>query len=114
MKTEIIITENFQKEAKRYLKKFKSLRTELQKLNSQLLENPKIGTPIGNNTFKIRLAVKSKGKGKSGGFRIISHLDINIILSEHTNKVYLLSIYDKSETGSISSKEIERIIKRLK
>jgi len=114
MKTEIVTTNNFQKEAKRYLKKYKSLKAELEDLNTQLIDNPKLGVPIGNNSFKIRLKVKSKGKGKSGGFRIITYLDVNLVFDIYLNKVYLLSIYDKSETETISEIEILRILKGLK
>jgi len=44
-----------------------------------LKENPRLGKSIGQDSYKIGLAVKSKGKGKSGGLRIISHLDTEII-----------------------------------
>jgi hypothetical protein len=56
-----------------------------------LKKNPEQGTNLGNNCFKIRLSVASKGKGKSGGARVIT----NIVISDDT--VYLLTIYDKSE-----------------
>lgn len=56
----------FQKQAKRLIKKFKSLAQELHKLNEKLEENPNQGTPIGQNCYKIRLAIRSKGRGKSG------------------------------------------------
>jgi mRNA-degrading endonuclease RelE of RelBE toxin-antitoxin system len=114
MKTEIVITGNFQREAKKYLKKYKSLKSELENLYDQLLKNPQLGTPISNNSFKIRISVKSKNKGKSAGMRIITHLEIDLVLDEVSNHLYLLSIYDKSEIDSISDKEINRILKELK
>lgn len=116
MKTEIVITGNFQREAKKYLKRYRSLKSELENLYSQLIVNPQIGTPIGNNSFKIRLSVKSKNRGKSAGMRIITHLEVNIVLHEVSNRLYLLSIYDKSEIDSLSDTEILRILKvnRLK
>lgn len=80
MKTEIVVTDNFQKEAKKYLEKYKSLKSELKNLYSQLIENPKLGTSLGNNNYKIRIGVKSKGKGKRGGLRIITHLEIDVVL----------------------------------
>ena len=113
MKTEIVITNNFSKEAKKLLKKYKSLKSELRKLNEELLENPKLGIPIGRNSYKIRLAVKSKGKGKSGGLRIITHLEINLQFDEVTNTLFLLSVYDKSETETISKNELARILSKL-
>ena len=113
MKTEIIITNNFSKEAKKLLKKYKSLNSELRQLNDELLQNPKLGTPIGQNSYKIRLAVKSKGKGESGGLRIITHVKLKMHYDEITNTVYLLSVYDKPETDSISSNELTRILSKL-
>jgi mRNA-degrading endonuclease RelE of RelBE toxin-antitoxin system len=114
MKTEIVITNNFSKEAKKLLKKYKSLKLELRQLNEELLHHPKLGTPIGQNSYKIRLAVKSKGKGKSGGLRIITYVELKIHFDEITNTVYLLSVYDKSETDSISGKELSLILSKLK
>lgn len=50
--------------------------------------------------YKIRLAIKSKGKGKSGGARVITY-----VLTDN-NEIYLLTIYDKSEFDSIDDKTI--------
>ena len=114
MKTEIVITNNFQKEAKRFLKKYKSLKSELEILYQLLINNPQTGIPIGKNSFKIRISVKSKGRGKSGGLRVITYLDVNLIFDEQRNKLFLLSIYDKSETETITEAEIASIINRIK
>ena len=64
-----------------------------------------MGTPLGNNVYKIRLAITSENKGKSGGARVISFVKI---INE---TVYLLSIYNKGEKESISNKEIEELLK---
>ncbi len=114
MKTEIIITANFSKEAKKLMKKYKSLKSELRKLNEELLINPKLGTSIGKDTYKIRLAVKSKSRGKSGGLRIVTHLEVNLHMDEKNQILYLLSIYDKSDTETISNKQLTRILSKLK
>ena len=66
MNYRIFTTVNFEKEAKKLVKKYVSLKSELAELNKQLLANPFQGIPLGKNAYKIRLAVKSKGKGKSG------------------------------------------------
>lgn len=60
-------TAYFAKQLKRLSKKFPSLKDEFKYLINSLKENPKQGTSLGNNCFKIRLAIRSKGKGKSGG-----------------------------------------------
>ena len=69
--------------------------------------NPGIGTFIGNNCYKIRLAIGSKGKGKSGGARVITYLYIE------TETVYLLTIYDKGEKGDLKPNELSDMIESL-
>ena len=114
MKYEIITTVNFEKEAKPVLKKYKSLKNELINLEKELLQNPKMGTPLGNETYKIRLAIESKGKWKSVGARIITRLELNLKIYEEATNIFLVTIYDKSEIESLSKKEIDKIIKEIK
>jgi mRNA-degrading endonuclease RelE of RelBE toxin-antitoxin system len=71
MSYSVEITRHFEREAKPLLKKYASLRSELATLGEELSENPEKGTPLGNNLFKIRIAIASKGKGKRGGARVI-------------------------------------------
>lgn len=71
MKCRIVAIDDFNRDAKRLGKKYVSLKEELKALENQLLENPRMGVMIRENTYKIRLAVKSKGRGKSGGMRIL-------------------------------------------
>jgi len=104
MSYSIEITRHFEREAKPLLRKYASLRSELAILGEELSENPEKGTPLGNNLYKIRLAIASKGKGKRGGARVITYLK-----TEQGN-VYLLSIYDKGERDTISDKEIREIL----
>lgn len=110
MNIEIRISPKFKKEAKRLLKKYPSLKNELKELVEVLKEKPDLGTPLGKNCFKIRLAVKSKNKGKSGGFRIITYLVATLRLQKNGDIVYLATIYDKSECDAISTKDLARII----
>ena len=100
----IIPIEKFKKEVKRLVRKYPSLKAELQSLNETLIKNPTSGTSLGNNSYKIRLSIKSKGKGKSGGARIITY-----VVTEN-KEVYLLTIYDKAELGSIDNKTLKAII----
>ena len=98
---------HFEKQLKRLSKKYSSLKSDYLNLVESLEQNPKQGKPIGNKCFKIRLAITSKGKGKSGGARIIT----NIVITEHT--VYLLSIYDKSEKENLTDKELSELLKDI-
>ncbi len=107
MSYEVIAIPNFEREIKKLAKKFPSLKDDFAKLLESLQEEPKIGTSLGNNCYKIQMAITSKNKGKSGGSRIITHLKI-------ANKaVYLLSIYDKSEQENISDKELEELLREI-
>jgi hypothetical protein len=107
-------TIHFQKEFKRLLKKYPSLKGELAELRNLLKIEPYAGTPLGNNTYKIRLAIKSKGKGKSGGARIISYLQTEIIATVEDTLVNLITIYDKAETDSLTKQEILSLIETMK
>lgn len=108
--TNVIPTPQFKRDAKPLLKKYLSLSSELRELEQQLKENAHLGDKITENTYKIRVAVKSKGKGKSGGLRVISYIILKVVADDEIENIYLLAIYDKSEFENISDKLIaERI-----
>ena len=105
MSYKIELSANFKKEAKKLIKKYSSLKTELADLFIELEENPTTGTPLGNDIYKIRLSIASKNKGKSGGARVMSFVKIT------DTTVLLFSIYNKGDKDNISDKEIEYLIK---
>ena len=105
MNFEIVYTDNFERELRRLAKRYPSLKNDLEKLIDALEANPAQGISLGRGCYKIRLAITSKGKGKSGGSRIITHVYVAGKL------VYLLSIYDKSHKENISDKELEMLLK---
>jgi mRNA-degrading endonuclease RelE of RelBE toxin-antitoxin system len=115
MNFEIIAIDSFKRAAKKLLKKYNSLKSELLELQEQLKENPRMGVCILENIYKIRLAVKSKGKGKSGGMRVITYVvELELQVEENTteqkNTIFLLTIYDKSEMENIDDSEIYTLI----
>ena len=107
MSFEIKSTSRFERELKRLTKKYPSLKKEYSVLLKSLATSPTQGIEIGNNCYKIRIAIESKGKGKSGGGRVITFL-----VSKQKHLV-LISIFDKSEKDSVSDAEIKIILKRL-
>ena len=107
MNFKVEVTAKFKKQARHLLKKHPSLKQELAVLFDSLATEPKQGIPLGNECYKVRLAIESKGKGKSGGARIITHLHIT------DTTIYLITIYDKSEQANISEKEILAFIKDI-
>ncbi len=114
MNVRIIVTENFAREAKKLLKKHKSLKADLNKLRKSLEKDPYQGIQIRDNVYKIRVAIRSKGKGKSGGARVITFLIIgDTTPTDFGTEVYLLSIYDKSSVSNIPSKKLDALIKMV-
>ena len=107
MSYSILPTHKFEKELKRLAKKFPSLKNEFAELIANITENPESGTFIGNNCYKIRVAIQSKGKGKSGGARAITYVYVQ------TETVYLLTIYDKAEKADLKPNELKIMIDSL-
>ena len=68
---------------------------------------PYYGTSIGKDCYKIRISIASKGKWKSGGARIITHIAIA------NTTVFLLSIFDKSEKENLTDKEIKELLSSI-
>ena len=108
MNYNIIPIEKFKKEAKRLLKKYPSLKKELSELTSLLESNPTTGTSLGNNAYKIRISIKSKGAGKSGGARVITYVVMD------NNEIYLLTIYDKGKLDTIDDNTLRKIIRDIR
>ncbi|MCE7067539.1 type II toxin-antitoxin system RelE/ParE family toxin [Dyadobacter sp. CY326] len=97
----------FESELKKLAKKYPSLKNEYIELVQSLKIDPTQGTSLGQNCFKIRLSIASKGKGKSGGGRVITCYQV----SETT--VFLLAIFDKSERESMPDKELKDLLKEI-
>lgn len=117
MKINVRITNTFKKAAKPLIKKYPSLIDDLSSLQEELLANPRLGTPLGDNCYKLRLSISSKGKGKSGGARVISHVETIIIIMQRPagneeTYVDLITIYDKSDTATISQSELKALVKK--
>lgn len=108
MSYEIYSIDYFDRQLKKLLKKYPSLKIEITELINTLKSHPNKGTPLGNNCYKIRLAIASKGKGKSGGARVITYLTIQ------EEKVFLLSIYDKSEQDTISDSQLLMLLRKIR
>ena len=107
MSFSIVTTNNKKKELKQLTKKYPSVKNDIHDLATKLLKEPKMGTALGNDCYKIRIAITSKGKGKSGGARVITFVQI----IETT--IYLLSIYDKADTSNITDKVLKERLKGL-
>lgn len=107
MNFELRLTSEFKKEFKRLYKKYPSLKSDLTILLKTLEHEPTEGVSLGKDCYKVRLAIKSKGRGKSGGAQVVTYIQFI------GNTVFLLTIFDKSERANISDKELREILSQL-
>lgn len=100
----------FERQFKRFRKKYHSMVDDYRDLIKSLKREPYQGSNLGGGIRKVRLGVADKGGGKSGGMRVITFtinkIDDNII------EVTLLYIYDKSEMSNVSDKFISYLLKQ--
>lgn len=108
MKYKFLATDEFEKAAKRLHKKYPSLPSDLLAFKNEYTETS--GTDLGDGFRKVRLLIKSKKTGKSGGGRIITN-NLDIVFSEEQNERYvvLVDMYDKSEQETISREKYKQI-----
>ncbi|MBO4871308.1 MAG: type II toxin-antitoxin system RelE/ParE family toxin [Muribaculaceae bacterium] len=109
MSYEIKTIASFDKDFKRLFKRYRSLVDDIKNLVNELQSNPFMGADLGHGVRKIRVAIKSKGGGKRGGARLITHTDVIVGINEGI--IYFLALYDKGDRETISNKEIKALLK---
>ena len=85
------------------------MRQDFAGLLESLRREPQQGVDLGRGRHKVRMAISSKGKGKSGGARVIT---LTVLISETDTNIVLLTIYDKSECENLTDKELTDIVKK--
>ena len=108
MSYSVEVATSFSRSAKRLAEKYPAKKKDRKGLVDTLEQTPLVGTPLGPWVHKVRLAISSKGKGKSGGARVITFIQVQHEI------VSLLAIYDKSATESVTDKQIAELIRRVK
>lgn len=108
MEFNIIPNKSFLADFKLLSKKYPSLKEDINEVVQSLKNDPKMGESLGKDCYKIRVAIKSKGRGKNGGARLITC--VKIIQST----VYLISIYDKSDLDNIAEEDLKARLKEIK
>ena len=109
MNYRIVLDRTFEKEVKRLAKRYPSLKSDIKALRDEILANPTAGTDLGGGLRKIRMRIASKGKGKSGGARVIT---FTVVVAVEETEIILLYIYDKAERESVSAHEIEALLRK--
>lgn len=107
MAIEVKYTPDFERQLKRLANKYSSIYEDLGNLIDELEITPQTGKPLGKSLYKVRMALSNKGKGKSGGARVITY----VLLKNES--VYLAAIYDKSEHSSIDTDRLIKVLKSL-
>ena len=108
MKYKVIPTPEFIKNLKALKKRYKSIKKDILLISKKLEENPKIGTCLGNNIYKIRVKNSDNNKGKSAGYRVITYL------IDEDLEIYLVTIYSKTDRENILDYELQDIISKIK
>lgn len=108
MKFEIIPTPDFEKSFKALSKRHRFLKKDFLEFSEELKKNPFQGDELSPGIRKIRMAISSKGRGKSGGARVITY---TVIALENQGEVYLIDIYDKSDYSTVDLSTLQKIIK---
>jgi len=107
MNYDVIAVEQFQRDIKKLAKKYKSIKYDILDLIEKLELDYNIGIDLGNNLYKIRIKNSDIG-GKSGGYRVIYYT----ILPK--SKIYLLTIYSKTQKENIDMKSLKSILEQIK
>jgi hypothetical protein len=105
---EIKATRIFIRCVKPLAKRYRSFRTDYAKFLDELEKNPELGVDLGDGFRKVRMAIASKGKGKSGGARVIT---LNFV--KRNNCLYLIYAYDKSDADNVSLDVIKRYVREM-
>lgn len=110
MSFEIKTTTRFEKEAKALAKRYRSLKNDILELIESLEKNPFQGDELSPGIRKIRMSIKSKGRGKSGGARVITY---TIVVTQDKGEVYMIDIYDKADFSTVDVVVLKKIIADL-
>ncbi len=92
------------------MKRHRSLKADLEKLISSLENNPAQGDEFSPGIRKVRMAISSKGRGKSGGARVITY---TVVVAENEGRVYLMDIYDKADYSTVDVEVVQQMIRDL-
>lgn len=106
----IDFTTEFSRGAKVLKKRYKSFMNDLEDFKDSIMKNPFQGAELVPGIRKVRMAIESKGKGKSGGARVIT---LTYYVSEAEGKVHFLIIYDKSDADTVNVKVVQQYVSEL-
>ena len=110
MNFDIRISSYFAHEAKRLAKHYPSFKNDYKDFLESLKADPYQGIDLGNGVRKVRMPIASKGKGKSGGARVIT---LNVLIDEAKMEINLLLLYDKQVADNFNQAALKDALKEL-
>lgn len=110
MNFNITATATFRKSLKALSKRHRSIKHDFAEFVKSLHNDPYQGIELSPGLRKIRMSITSKGRGKSGGARVITY---TIIEKDDSGNIYLIDIYDKSDYSTVDIAILQKIIKDL-
>lgn len=106
----VSVSDDFAKEAKRLAKKYPSFKQDYKEFLESIKNNPLQGDEIAKNIRKIRMAIKAKGKGKSGGARVIT---FNVLTDVENGHVIFLLLYDKEDASTVKVNVVKQLVREM-
>ena len=106
----VSVSDDFAKEAKRLAKKYPSFKQDYKEFLESFKNNPLQGDEIAKNIRKIRMAIKAKGKGKSGGARVIT---FNVLTDVENGHVIFLLLYDKEDASTVKVNVVKQLVREM-
>ena len=106
----VSVSDDFAKEAKRLAKKYPSFKQDYKEFLESIKKNPLQGDEITKNIRKIRMAIKVKGKGKSGGARVIT---FNVLTDVENGHVVFLLLYDKEDASTVKVNVVKQLVRDM-
>ena len=111
MKVSFDYLDEFERGAKALRKRYPSFESDYDTFLNELEKNPYGGESLGHHTYKNRMAIASKGKGKSGGARVITY-NLQQVNDEEV-LITLMSIYDKSDMENVSDAYLRSLVQQM-
>ncbi|HHV17072.1 MAG TPA: type II toxin-antitoxin system RelE/ParE family toxin [Gelria sp.] len=111
VKYNVIPTEQFEKDIKYLIKKYRRIDDDVDDVVAQLEQGFFLGELVNNlslppnhKAYKCRIKNTSSKKGKSGGFRFIYY----VVTDNY--EIYLITIFSKTEIGNLDNSTIRKYI----
>jgi mRNA-degrading endonuclease RelE of RelBE toxin-antitoxin system len=103
-KFEIVEHALYEKAFKKLSKRYKNIENDIGDFLKNVKSSKDLGVVLKSNVYKVRIANSNKNRGKSAGYRVLTYLALI------DNKLHMLYIYDKSDMGNLTEKQVDEMI----